>query len=82
MHPGLVSPEFVGRGAELDGLMAAHAAARAGDPAVVLVGGEAGVGKSRLVEEAAQRARAEGTRVLAGSCIGGVRAYSKHLLDI
>lgn len=36
---------------------------------MVLVGGEAGVGKSRLVDEAAQRARANGTRVLIGSCI-------------
>jgi DNA-binding NarL/FixJ family response regulator len=69
MHPGLVSPEFVGRGAELAGLLAAHESALAGDPAAVLVGGEAGVGKSRLVEEAAERARTSGTRVLTGSCI-------------
>ena len=35
----------------------------------MLLGGEAGVGKTRLVEEAAARARAAGARVLAGSCI-------------
>lgn len=69
MHPGLVSPVFVGRGVELAGVVAALDSARAGSPAVVLVGGEAGVGKSRLVEEAAERARENATRVLTGSCI-------------
>jgi ATP/maltotriose-dependent transcriptional regulator MalT len=67
MQPGLVSRVFVGRGAELASLVAALDSAVAGQPAVVLVGGEAGVGKTRLVEEAA--ARAEGPRVLTGSCI-------------
>ena len=65
----LVSPVFVGRDAELAALTAALDAAVAGDPAVVLVSGEAGVGKTRLVEEAAERASAAGARVLAGSCI-------------
>jgi predicted ATPase len=65
----LVSPVFVGREAELAALTAALDAAVAGDPAVVLLSGEAGVGKTRLVEEAAERANAAGVRVLAGSCI-------------
>jgi DNA-binding CsgD family transcriptional regulator len=65
----LVSPVFVGREAELAALTAALEAAVAGDPSVVLVSGEAGVGKTRLVEEAAGRADAEGVRVLSGSCI-------------
>jgi len=65
----LVSPVFVGRDAELAALTAALDAALAGDPAVVLLSGEAGVGKTRLVEEAAERASAAGARVLAGSCI-------------
>ncbi|HET6870862.1 MAG TPA: AAA family ATPase [Solirubrobacteraceae bacterium] len=69
MQPGLVSPVFVGRGGELAALVAALESAVAGEPAVVLVGGEAGVGKTRLVEEAAERARARDTRVLTGSCI-------------
>ena len=50
-------------------MVAALDSARAGNPAVVLVGGEAGVGKSRLVEEAAERARDRGTRILTGSCV-------------
>ena len=65
----LVSPVFVGRDAELAALTAALDAAVAGEPAVVLLSGEAGVGKTRLVDEAAQRAREAGARVLAGSCI-------------
>ena len=60
---------FVGRGPELAALLAALESAVAGEPAVVLVGGEAGVGKTRLVEEAAERARERGVRVLTGSCI-------------
>lgn len=76
MQPGLVSPVFVGRGAELAALVAALESAVHGEPAVVLVGGEAGVGKTRLVEEAAERARASGTRVLTGSDPTRLRAVS------
>src|SRR4051812_34566118 len=65
----LVSPVFVGRETELAALTATLEAALAGDPAIVLLSGEAGVGKTRLVEEAAERANAAGARVLAGSCI-------------
>jgi DNA-binding CsgD family transcriptional regulator len=42
---------FVGRLAELDALAAALAAARAGQPQVVLIQGEAGIGKSSLIFE-------------------------------
>jgi ATP/maltotriose-dependent transcriptional regulator MalT len=69
MQPGLVSPVFVGRGGELAALVAALESAVQGEPAVVLVGGEAGVGKTRLVDEAAERAREREMRVLTGSCI-------------
>src|SRR3954451_16400371 len=73
MHPGmrrdLVSPLFVGRETEMATLTTALERAVEGTPTVALLGGEAGVGKTRLVEEAAERARAAGTRVLTGSCI-------------
>ena len=36
----------------------------------MLVGGEAGIGKTRLVEEFAGRVRARGARVLTGECLG------------
>src|SRR6185369_7235934 len=65
----LVSPVLVGRGRELEVLMGAFERARAGEPAVVIVGGEAGVGKTRLVEEAAERTGEAGARVLIGSCV-------------
>jgi DNA-binding CsgD family transcriptional regulator len=68
MAIGFSSPTFIGRAAELGQLDAARRRAGAG-PAVVVVGGEAGVGKTRLVDEFARRSRAEGARVLVGACI-------------
>ena len=44
----VASPTFVGRRHELDRVEAAMAAAREGRPAVVLIAGEAGVGKTRF----------------------------------
>jgi DNA-binding CsgD family transcriptional regulator/antitoxin (DNA-binding transcriptional repressor) of toxin-antitoxin stability system len=60
---------FVGREPELDTLSTALRAVAAGEPAVLVVGGEAGVGKTRLLEEFAARARLGGARVLAGGCV-------------
>jgi ATP/maltotriose-dependent transcriptional regulator MalT len=50
-------------------LDAAFASVRRGGPSAVLLGGEAGVGKSRLVSEFGRRAAAEGARVLVGGCL-------------
>jgi DNA-binding CsgD family transcriptional regulator/tetratricopeptide (TPR) repeat protein len=60
---------FVGRREELERLDAALARVVDGQPAVWLIGGEAGVGKTRLVAEFAGRARAAGARVLVGGCV-------------
>ena len=65
----VVSPVIVGRADQLSALEAALAEARHGRPAAVLVGGEAGIGKSRLVSEFAERARRDGGRVLTGGCL-------------
>ncbi|MFI6480676.1 AAA family ATPase [Nonomuraea sp. NPDC050663] len=62
-----VSPRFVGRVKELAALERALADARAGAAATVLVGGEAGVGKTRLIKEFTRRA--EPARVLIGGCL-------------
>jgi DNA-binding NarL/FixJ family response regulator/tetratricopeptide (TPR) repeat protein len=43
--------------------------ALAGEPVTLVVGGEAGVGKSRLIGELVTRARAAGARVLVGGCV-------------
>ena len=40
-----------------------------GGPAALLIGGEAGVGKTRLISEFAGQARAAGARVLIGGCL-------------
>ena len=50
-------------------LDAALERAVAGQPGVALVVGEAGVGKTRLVEAVAARARDHGHRVLLGGCV-------------
>jgi predicted ATPase len=63
------SPTLVGRVEELELLEAARVRAANGEPAVVLVGGEAGVGKTRLIAELAVRCGADGTRVLVGGCV-------------
>ena len=75
---------FVGRGTELSTLVGGLQSAVTGEPVVVLVGGEAGVGKTRLVEEAATRARAEGARVLTGGCIevGGEGLPLSPVVDV
>jgi len=65
----VASPTLVGRVEELRILKAARSRAANGEPAVVLLGGEAGVGKTRLVTELAARCGADGTRVLSGGCV-------------
>ena len=68
--PGRAStPAFVGRTAELAALVDAFGDAAQGHGGVALVSGEAGVGKSRLVGEAAAHARRRDARVLVGQCL-------------
>jgi predicted ATPase/DNA-binding CsgD family transcriptional regulator len=64
-----ISPVFIGRHAQLADLEAAFATVRRGQPVTVLLGGEAGVGKTRLATEFAGSARAAGARVLTGGCL-------------
>jgi DNA-binding NarL/FixJ family response regulator len=70
------SPVFVGRGAELDRLHGAFDRAALGQPSLVLITGEAGVGKSRLIAEFTGRVEATGATTIAGGCLdlgeGGV----------
>ena len=62
------SAAFIGRVEPLDRIEAAVARAATGESSAVVVGGEAGVGKTRFVREVAARA-AGSTRVLSGTCI-------------
>src|SRR4051794_2676493 len=63
------SSVFAGRSSELGDLTAAMARAAGGTPGVVLLGGEAGIGKSRLLSELEARAHGDGVRVLRGQCV-------------
>ena len=62
----LPTGSLVGRENELEQMRAAFDAARAGRPTIVLLTGEAGIGKTRLADEAAVLARMDKTRVLRG----------------
>jgi len=82
MAGALSSLAIVGRGAELDVLQGAFRRVEAGQPAMVIIGGDAGIGKSRLVTEFGVRARDAGARVLVGGCLnldGGGIAYGPVL---
>ncbi len=65
----VASPVFVGRADELDRVIAGLRGAVNREATTFLVGGEAGVGKTRFVEESAAHARGMGFRVVAGGCI-------------
>ncbi|MFB7893386.1 AAA family ATPase [Microbacterium sp. NPDC056044] len=54
-----VSPVLIGRQAEFDALRGALADGRAGTPRALVVRGEAGIGKTRLVQEAILSLRAD-----------------------
>lgn len=64
--PWLRQSPFVGRQPELSVLLDRLDAAASGRGSVALVSGEAGAGKTRLVGELAERARAAGWTVLTG----------------
>jgi DNA-binding SARP family transcriptional activator len=71
--PGRLGPgavPLIGRSAELGALEGVWRAAVAGEPRMALVQGGAGVGKTRLVAELAQLARAEGAVVAGTRCFG------------
>ncbi len=63
------SPILVGRRIERERLWGALSEARSGRPGVVLVAGEAGIGKTRLVADFEAAAAGTGARLLHGACI-------------
>ena len=70
---------LVGRRTELAALESALSAAAAGRARAVLLAGDAGVGKSRLLAELTTRARADGVTVLTGRCLDVERAGLPYL---
>jgi ATP/maltotriose-dependent transcriptional regulator MalT len=69
VEPRVSSPVLVGRSGQLSALDAALAEAGRGSPSAVMVGGEAGVGKTRLVNEFTERSRGADVRILTGGCL-------------
>jgi predicted ATPase len=66
----VMAGRFVGRTEELAQLQTMLGrATTSGEPVIALVGGEAGVGKTRLVEQLAVTASEQGVRVLRGGCV-------------
>ncbi len=66
--PGPAARDLVGRDRELAELAGVWAKAAAGEPGVVLIVGEAGIGKTRLAEALAAEAASAGAMVLAARC--------------
>jgi ATP/maltotriose-dependent transcriptional regulator MalT len=60
---------LIGRSEDLAALCGALEQAKRGNPVTVLIAGEAGMGKTRLVETFSDRTRAQGARVLTGACV-------------
>ena len=63
------SPELVGRGRELEELEQFVTEVGSGASRVVVVAGEAGIGKSRILDEVVRRAEDAGTRAVIGRCV-------------
>src|SRR5205814_1937550 len=72
---------FVGRAAELEGLRTLMPTAEGDGSRVVLLGGEPGSGKSRLVREFAAEAAKEDALVLYGACDAEVRTPYGPFVD-
>jgi predicted ATPase len=69
MTDQVTTGRFVGRTQELARLRQLLARAAAGEALVALVGGEAGIGKTRLVEQFTAAAQEQSVRVLRGGCV-------------
>ena len=62
---------FVGRASQLDSLLAKLQEACGGSGCVAMLTGEAGIGKTRLIEEFVEIAKMSGAQVLRGACYDG-----------
>ena len=69
MAPRVTGPALIGREPELAALVAALDRADAGAATIAIVAGDAGIGKTRLVDALAEHARARGSRVMTGGCL-------------
>src|SRR6266487_923906 len=73
-HQPVVCPTLIGRSAELTALEDCLEAAAHGQGGIVLLAGEAGIGKSRLVAELRRSAETQDFQLLGGQCFPTDRA--------
>src|SRR5215211_761176 len=69
MGVGFLGSRFVGRVEELGRLLGALERTEQGKPATILLAGDAGIGKTRLLEELRGQAQRRGYQVLIGGCL-------------
>ena len=86
----VLCPDLIGRDVELSVLEDALLATLRGDGRVMIIGGEAGMGKTRLVNELTLRARRLNCIVMSGACseaelslpfLPFLEAVGNHLAD-
>jgi signal transduction histidine kinase/tetratricopeptide (TPR) repeat protein len=80
MRGTYTEPGFIGQVDELDALDRALDSARRGQGGLVLLEGESGLGKSRLLDEWAQRCRYSGALVLRGQGVSQVAQHPFQML--
>jgi len=78
----LVCPELVGRRAEIDELVGLAREVGRGRGGIVLVEGDAGIGKSRLLDELRARVRRGRTAIVSGNCYEFGAAPYQPFLEI
>ncbi|HEY2791731.1 MAG TPA: AAA family ATPase, partial [Micromonosporaceae bacterium] len=71
---GPTAPTLAGRAGAIDALVGRWSAAAAGSPSLVLITGEAGIGKTRLAESLAQIAASTGGAVIRARCYEAERS--------
>ncbi len=76
----VVCPVLIGRASQLNALQSCIDRAVDGTGRLLLLAGEAGIGKSRLVAEATAIAAAQGCLVLRGACpcLAAARCFKEY----
>ena len=79
----MICPVLVGRDAAIDIMRTVLSRARDNQGGILLIGGEAGIGKSRILRETAAKARQQGFAVFRGACFEADRSMPyAPLLDL
>src|SRR5258708_16269574 len=82
-RPAMIAPHLVGRASQLATLQLLVERAKGGEGHLVLISGEAGIGKSRLVAEIKTSATTQGFLLLQGNCFPTDLTYPyAPLLDL